>query len=94
MRNSLFMENNNLESEIILNNRASMIVTGTNKIISLKPELIQLSTTLGDLQIVGNKLELTKLDNINLRAEISGEINSIKYFETKGKQSFIRKIFK
>ena len=88
------MENNNLESEIILSNRNSMIITGTNKVISLKPELIQLSTTLGDLQISGNKLELTKLDNVNLRAEICGEINSLIYFEPKVKQSFFRKIFK
>lgn len=88
------MENNNLDNEIILSNRNSMTITGTNKIISLKPELIQLSTNLGNLQITGNKLELTKLDNVNLKAEICGKINSLVYFETKTKQSFFRKIFK
>ncbi len=88
------MENNNLEHEIILTSRANLTVTGTSKVLSLKPDIIQLSTNMGDLQILGNKLELNKLDNINQRAEISGEINSLKYFETKGKQSIIRKIFK
>ena len=85
---------NNLENEIILQNRTHMTVSGTNKVISLKPDLIQLSTTLGDLQIVGNNLELTKLDNVNLRADITGEINSLRYLEARVKQSFFRKIFK
>jgi len=88
------MENTNLENEIILTNRSTLSVSGTNKVISLKPELIQLSTSLGDLQIEGSKLELTKLDNVNLRAEISGEINSLKYLGAKTKQSLFRKIFK
>lgn len=83
-----------MESEIVLQNRSSLAISGTTKIISLKPDLIQLSTTLGDLQIAGNNLELSKLDNVNLRADIRGEINSLKYLEAKTKQSLFRKIFK
>ena len=85
---------NNIESEIVLQNRSNITISGTTKIISLKPDLIQLSTTLGDLQIAGNNLELSKLDNVNLRADINGEINSLKYLEAKTKQSLFRKIFK
>lgn len=83
-----------LENEQLLTlcNRAKLSVSGTNKIISLKTDLIQLSTVLGDLQISGNKLELLKLDNSH--AEILGEINSLKFLETKSKQSVFRKIFK
>ena len=83
-----------MESEIVLQNRSNIAISGTTKIISLKPDLIQLSTTLGDLQIAGNNLELSKLDNVNLRADIRGEINSLKYLEAKTKQSLFRKIFK
>ena len=94
------MENNNLENTekeqlIILSNKKNLSVSGTNKIISLKPDLIQLNTNYGGLQITGNNLELIKLDNNTTRAEISGNINSIKFLNNlKEKENLFRKIFK
>lgn len=82
------------KQQIILNNKHDLIISGTNKIISLKPELIQLNTVYGDLQIIGNKLELLKLDNESLTAQISGDVNAIKFLEIKNKEPLFRKIFK
>ncbi len=90
------MENNkqNIEQCINLLNKKELSVSGTNKIISLKPDLIQLDTVLGGLIVCGQNLELIKLDNTSTRAEIKGEINSLKFVEGKSKQPFFRKIFK
>ena len=82
------------EQLIVLSNKKNLSISGTNKIISLKPDLIQLSTIYGDMQIFGNNLELTKLDNNTTRAELIGEINCVKFVETKQKESLLRKIFK
>lgn len=82
------------EQLIVLSNKKNLSISGTNKIISLKPELIQLNTVYGDLQILGENLELIKLDNVSTRAEISGNINVIRFLETKIKEPFLRKIFK
>lgn len=95
------MENNlneNLKTEkeqlIVLSNKKNLSITGTNKIISLKPDLIQLDTNFGGLIIVGENLELIKLDNVTTRAEISGNIFELKYVEQKVKENLFRKIFK
>lgn len=90
------MENKKIENEqlIIISNKKNLSVSGTNKIISLKPDLIQLSTNYGGLIIVGENLELIKLDNTSTRAEISGTINGIKYTDNKEKGNIFRKIFK
>ena len=88
------MENKqNLEQTINLINKKELMVSGTNKIISLKPDLIQLDTVLGGLIITGTNLELIKLDNVTTRADIKGEVNSLKFTDIK-KQPFLRKIFK
>lgn len=87
-------EQKNSEQILTLINRKNLTVTGTNKIVSLKPELIQLSTNQGGLMIVGQSLELIKLDNSTNRAEISGTINEIKFVGEKNKESLLRKIFK
>ena len=90
------MENKvqNAEQTINLINKKELSVSGTNKIVSLKPDLIQLDTVLGGLLITGKNLELIKLDNVTTRAEIKGEVDAIKFLEGKSKQPFFRKIFK
>jgi len=95
------MENKNNNSTeikeqlIVLSNKKNLSITGTNKIISLKPELIQLNTNYGGIVIVGENLELIKLDNSTTRAEIAGNIFGIKYInQNKEKENFFRKIFK
>ena len=93
------MENNEIKKQekeqlIVLSNRKNISISGTNKIISLKTDLIQLETNFGALQILGSNLELIKLDNISTRAEICGNISALKFAETKNKEPLLRKIFK
>lgn len=89
------MENKDTREQLlVLSNRKNLSVSGTNKIISLKPDLIQLDTNFGGLQIMGENLELVKLDNTTTRAEISGTINSLKFLQSKNKEPLLRKIFK
>jgi len=89
------MENKDTREQLlILSNRKNLSVSGTSKVVSLKTDLIQLDTIFGGLQIFGNNLELIKLDNTTTRAEISGNINSLKFLESKNKETFLRKIFK
>jgi len=85
---------NEKEQLIVLSNKKNLSVSGTNKIISLKPDLIQLETNYGGLVIIGENLELIKLDNSTTRAEISGNIFELKYVEQKVKENLFRKIFK
>ena len=82
------------EQLIVLSNKSNLSVSGTNKIISLKPDLIQLDTVFGGLIISGENLELIKLDNNTTRAEINGNINSLKFLEKHEKEPFFRKLFK
>lgn len=87
-------ETKNNEQLIVLSNKKNLSVTGTNKVISLKPDLIQLDTNYGGLMITGANLELIKLDNVTTRAELSGDINGIKFLDKQIKEPFFRKIFK
>lgn len=93
------MENKEIKKEtkeqlLVLSNRQNLSVSGVIKIISLKPDLIQLDTNFGGLIISGDKLELVKLDNATTRAEITGKISALKYLEEKVKEPFFRKMFK
>ncbi len=94
MENLKETKNDLKEQLIVLSNKKNLSISGTNKIISLKPDLIQLNTIYGDIQILGKDLELIKLDNVSTRAEINGEINELKFLEEKNKEPFFRKIFK
>ena len=87
-------ETKNNEQLIVLSNKKNLSVTGTNKVISLKSDLIQLDTNYGGLMITGSNLELIKLDNVTTRAELSGDINGIKFLDKQIKEPFFRKIFK
>lgn len=94
MENKIEKKTTEPEQLLVLSNRKNLSVSGTTKVISLKPDLIQLSTVLGELLVLGENLELIKLDNSSTRSEIHGNITAIKYAETKPKHSLLGKIFK
>ena len=82
------------DQTITINNQSNLTITGTNKIISLKPDLIQLDTIYGLVVVGGSELELKQLDNTTSKAEITGKIFSLKFSEPKEKENILRKIFK
>ena len=90
------MDEKNYKIDFILNliNKNNLTITGADKIISLKPDLIQLNTILGGLMVTGKNLELKKLNSGDNKAEIIGTINSIKFLDRPDKTPFFRKIFK
>ena len=91
------MENKEIikkEQTLKLINKQDLSISGITKIISLKPDLIQLDSIFGGIIIGGGNLGLLNLNNENTTAQIKGNVNLIKFVEGKSKEPFFRKIFK
>lgn len=91
------MDNTYGSSEIKLIDRSSINITGVNKIISFDDEEFLMETTMGNLRILGNSLELLKLDTNDGIVKIKGKINSYSYIDKINKEnhdSIITKLFK
>lgn len=88
-------QNNNI---ITLKNRKSLEIKGIKKLESLNPNEFYMSTSLGDLVVRGENLEMQQLDIDKGNLWISGMIYSLEYLEEKvqkkTKQSIMGKIFK
>ena len=84
----------NAKSQIItLTDRKQLSLTGVEKMISVKPDLLQLNTDFGTLQITGTAMEVSKLDLEEKVLEVKGVITSIKYLDDK-KAPIFKRIFK
>lgn len=88
-------QNNNI---ITLKNRKTLEIKGIKKLESLNPNEFYMSTSLGDLVVRGENLEMQQLDIDKGNLWISGMIYSLEYLEEKvqkkTKQSIMGKIFK
>ncbi len=88
-------QNNNI---ITLKNRKLLEIKGIKKLESLNPNEFYMSTSLGDLVVRGEDLEMQQLDIDKGNLWISGMIYSLEYLEDhktkKTKQSILGKIFK
>lgn len=85
------------KSNLILENRKKLNLTGVVEVISFDEVQIILNTNLGGLAIKGTGLKMNKLDVQNGEIVIVGFINSFVYTNTKVKQdkeSILRKLFK
>ncbi|EJP6473069.1 sporulation protein YabP [Clostridium sporogenes] len=84
-------KNDDKISNLNLENRKKLILSGVNEVISFNEEQIMLKTTLGDLDIKGSNLKMNKLDVQNGDVIIVGTINSCIYLnnESKTKRSNI-----
>ena len=77
--------------------RASVAISGINKIISFDDEEFLLESVMGNINLKGEGLELLKLDTNDGNVKIKGKINSFTYLDGKEKnkeESFITKLFK
>ena len=81
---------------ITLSERKNIIITGVKKIDSFDKLEFNMETTLGNLIIKGNDLEIVKLDTYQGNITIKGKVNSLTYDDkVKTKEdSFLGKIFK
>ena len=89
------MENKNipLEHSLTLHNRNHLIIVGVDKVVSMKPDLVQLTSNKGSMAIFGKDIEVTKLDLDTHTLELSGQFDAVKYLDI-NKTPFLKKIFK
>ena len=78
---------------ISLQDRKLLTVTGVEKMLSVKPDLLQLLTNYGTLQIFGVNMEVSKLNLEDMVLEVKGTVNQIKYLDDK-KSPLLKRIFK
>lgn len=81
-------KNDNLQpckSNLELQNRKKLSLTGVNEVMSFDEEKIVLNTMLGKLKIIGQNLKMNKLDVKNGDVIIEGYIISMTY-SNKAKQ--------
>ncbi|KGN03082.1 hypothetical protein Z969_02055 [Clostridium novyi A str. 4570] len=85
------------KSNLILENRNKLQITGVVEVICFDEKLIILDTKLGTLTIKGEGLKVQKLDVQNGEVAIIGRINSCVYTTTeskKEKDSIIARLFR
>lgn len=85
------------KSNLTLENRKKLVLTGVVEVISFDEEKILLNTTQGMLTIKGNELKMNKLDVQNGDVIIAGTVNSFVYTGSEAKQdkeSILAKLFK
>ena len=87
-------QNNSGESKLILDSRASIVLTGVTDIVSFDDASVYLETTLGGLLIEGSGLHITdySLEKETLTAE--GNINALTYSDAnRSGHGFLKRIF-
>ena len=72
--------------EIKIVDRASITLSGVEKIVSFDDEEFLMETTLGFLLVKGSELEIIKLDTYQGNVSIKGKIDSITYLDSNNKK--------
>lgn len=87
----------NKRSNLTLENRKKLVLSGVVEVISFDDRSIILDTTLGTLTVRGQDLKMNKLDVQNGDIIILGQVNSCIYTTTeskKDKESIIARLFR
>ncbi|EHI97071.1 MULTISPECIES: sporulation protein YabP [unclassified Clostridium] len=85
------------KSNLILENRKKLALSGVIEVISFDEQKIDLTTNLGNLTIKGEELKMNKLDVQNGDVTIAGNIASIVYngkISKKSNESIISRLFR
>lgn len=83
--------------EVKMIDRSNITLSGVNKIVSFDDEEFLMETTMGNIRLLGEGLELLKLDTNDGNVKIKGKINSLTYIDGglgKTKESVFNKLFK
>ncbi len=86
-----------LNHSITINERKNIIITGVKKIESFDEEEFFMETSMGNLTLKGQGLEIIKLDTYQGNVSIKGKLDSISYSEGQGKEKdsgLFSKLFK
>lgn len=93
-------ENSNISTynhSVNLLERKTLVVTGVKKIENFDNLHFLVETTMGNMMIKGENLELIKLDTLSGNVTIKGNINSINYLPEsiqKKEESLFSRLFK
>ena len=80
-------------SNISINNRKSIKLTGVKDIEKFDEKLTTVLTTLGEMKIVGNNLKIGKFCIETGSLELTGKIDSISYLDKKNVKGFWKNLF-
>lgn len=86
-----------LNHSVTINERKNIIITGVKKIESFDEEEFLMETSMGNLSLKGEGLEIIKLDTYQGNVSIKGKANSISYSEEFSKEKnngILNKLFK
>ena len=83
-----------LPHTVVIDNRNSISLTGITDIGSFNEETVLLTTPLGELNITGAQMQVTKLDLESGDVTIEGKIISLTYADTVRKNTgFFARVF-
>lgn len=83
--------------EIKIIDRSTISLSGISKIFSFDDEEFLMESNMGNIRLLGEGLELLKLDTNDGNVKIKGKINSFTYLDGKLKnkeESMLSKLFK
>lgn len=86
-----------LNHSITLTERKNLIITGVKKIENFDENEFFMETTMGNLTIKGDELEIIKLDTYQGNVSIKGKVDSLVYTEAGKKEKengIFSKLFK
>ncbi len=86
-----------LNHGITINERKNIIITGVKKIESFDDVEFFMETSMGNLTLKGQDLEIIKLDTYQGNVSIKGRLDSLSYSEGENKEkdgSLFSKLFK
>lgn len=84
-----------MEQNITLQNRSNLIVSGVEHIYSFNDKRVEVRTSVGEMLIEGEEMDMSKLSIDENVISIEGTINSIVFTkDRKPQESFFKKVFK
>ena len=87
-------ENFKLNSNIIIENRKKLTLSGVKDVVGFDEETIALETVLGKVTIKGNKLRIQNFNTENGDLTADGKINAVVYISEQKNNGLISKLFK
>ena len=84
-----------MEQNITLKDRSKLVISGVEHIYSFNDKRVELKTSVGEMVIEGENLDMSKLSIDENIISIDGNINSMVYAKPKKPQeSFLKKVFR
>ncbi|MBS5788386.1 YabP/YqfC family sporulation protein [Clostridioides mangenotii] len=84
-----------MEQNITLKDRSNLVISGVEHIYSFNDKRVEVKTSVGEMVIEGENLDMSKLSIDEKIISIEGTINSIVYAKPrKPQESFFKKVFK